>query len=66
MHWITKFLKKMAHKLSTTFEPSGFTLWGIHVTEVLETMVSHPEKWTALHMAVTFAVLAKAINWLKS
>lgn len=62
---ILKYLKALTRKMAATFEPKGFTLWGIHATDIVATMTYHPEAWTALHMAVTIAVFAKAVDWLK-
>ena len=66
MHPIFAYLKRLAAKFNTGFQPDLFALWGIHTGEIFQTIVFHPAAWTNLHLAVAIALVATALKWLKA
>lgn len=61
-------LKKISEKMKAVwaqFEPHSFTLFGIHVVELVQTAAVHAEQWGQLHTAMVVAMSAKVLKLLQ-
>lgn len=58
MTHLMKLIKRFFEKVRRTFNDSKVTLFGLHLFEVIQTAIYHPEQWGSLHLTITFVLLS--------